>query len=305
MRRWTSLLVRVTVSALQYCRITQFHSAKDEDKRTGLSGHDVAAAVAIRERNLKERAQEVQGTREDTANDADVESDDEEHARLLKDSNAAAKIATTIASALDRTAQARAMSIDPLAPSSAFDETLRDRLREGRQKRKGDITAVREDEDEDDDGDEEEGAAAAREEGTSRGDERQLERNWRAPAGKRIAVPVRIEPKVYFAAERTFFVSRLVFLALSALFRRRLTDFAYMCRNGCTLASTSAQSRRHSLTSSRRATRWGSSAHGSSLRSPSSPSRTLRSSLCIARRASASVVLRVCTMTSMVRRCCQ
>ncbi|KAI0787484.1 SPX-domain-containing protein [Fomes fomentarius] len=179
--------------------------AKDEDKRTGLSGHDVAAAVAIRERNLKERAQEVQRTREDTANDADVESDDEEHARLLKDSNAAAKIATTIASALDRTAQARAMSIDPLAPSSAFDETLRDRLREGAQRRKGDSTAVRENEDEDDDEDEEDGAAAAREEGTSRGDERQLERNWRAPAGKRIAVPVRIEPKVYFAAERTFF----------------------------------------------------------------------------------------------------
>ena len=34
-----------------------------------------------------------------------------------------------------------------------------------------------------------------------------LERNWRAPAGKRIAVPVRVEPKVYFAVERTFFVS--------------------------------------------------------------------------------------------------
>jgi len=31
-----------------------------------------------------------------------------------------------------------------------------------------------------------------------------LERTWRAPQGKRIAVPVRIEPKVYFAAERTF-----------------------------------------------------------------------------------------------------
>jgi hypothetical protein len=27
---------------------------------------------------------------------------------------------------------------------------------------------------------------------------------FRAPAGKRIAVPVRIEPKVVFAAERTF-----------------------------------------------------------------------------------------------------
>ncbi len=29
----------------------------------------------------------------------------------------------------------------------------------------------------------------------------------RAPPGKKIAIPVRIEPKVYFAAERTFLVS--------------------------------------------------------------------------------------------------
>ena len=47
--------------------------------------------------------------------------------------------------------------------------------------------------------------------GASRaGDDRVLERNWTAPAGKRIAVPVRIEPKVYFASERTFLVSLLL-----------------------------------------------------------------------------------------------
>ncbi|KNZ81814.1 Vacuolar transporter chaperone 4 [Termitomyces sp. J132] len=35
-------------------------------------------------------------------------------------------------------------------------------------------------------------------------DDRILSRDWSAPVGKKIAIPVRIEPKVYFAAERTF-----------------------------------------------------------------------------------------------------
>ncbi|KAI0749737.1 SPX-domain-containing protein [Daedaleopsis nitida] len=185
--------------------------ARDEHMRTGLSGQEVAEAAAIREKNLKERAQEDQRmAREDPADDADVDSDAEETAPMLKNSNAAAKVASTIASALENTAQARAMSIDPLAPSSAFDETLRDRLREDAVKRNGDAGSATvddaDDEDEEDRDDEERARIArARGEGTSRGDERVLERNWSAPAGKRIAVPVRIEPKVYFAAERTFF----------------------------------------------------------------------------------------------------
>jgi len=46
-------------------------------------------------------------------------------------------------------------------------------------------------------------------------DDRILERNVRAPAGKRISIPVRIEPKVYFAAERTFlkWLSNAVFIS--------------------------------------------------------------------------------------------
>lgn len=100
--------------------------------------------------------------------------------------------------------QGRALSIDPLAPSSAFDETLRDRLREEqRQKKSEDAVDDNDDEDEDED----EGAnGTSRREG-SPGDDRVLERRWTAPPGKRIAVPVRVEPKVYFAAERTFLVS--------------------------------------------------------------------------------------------------
>ena len=168
--------------------------------------------MAIREKNLKERAQESE--REQNTHEADAESDAEETSPLPKrgrDTERNAHVANTIASALESTAQVRAMSIDPLAPSSAFDETLRDRLREDAARR-NDEEAVDDDDDEDGDGDEESGRAraASRGEGTSRGDERLLERNWSAPTGKRIAVPVRIEPKVYFAAERTFFVSALL-----------------------------------------------------------------------------------------------
>ena len=84
--------------------------------------------------------------------DADVESDGEgedatETTALLsaKRERRQAATAKAIASALDHTAQARAMSIDPLTPSSAFDETLRDRLRG--QRAEGEAV---EDEDEDD-----------------------------------------------------------------------------------------------------------------------------------------------------------
>lgn len=93
----------------------------------------------------------------------------------------------------------RNLSIDPLKPSSAFDETLRDRLREDVKRKRAQLDAI-----EDDDEDEEQVGPSAR---ATRDAERLLERNFRAPVGKKIAVPVRIEPKVYFATERTFLVS--------------------------------------------------------------------------------------------------
>ena len=202
------------------------YTAKDEDKRTGLSNQQVAAAVAIREKNLKERAQETAVTRDElqqAEHDADVESDGEDEdatettALLSKRERRQAATAKAIASALDQTAKARAMSIDPLAPSSAFDETLRDRLRGQRQEG----SAVEDEEEDEEGGDEErrlvrtpaqralgEGPSNGNGNGVSgSGEDRVLDRSWRAPPGKRIAVPVRIEPKVYFAVERTFFVS--------------------------------------------------------------------------------------------------
>ena len=103
----------------------------------------------------------------------------------------------------------RTLSIDPLAPASAFDETFKDRLRAQETRRR---QAAREgDADED-----------ADEPGAAQGDDRILVRDFSAPAGKRVAIPVRIEPKVYFATERTFLVrpsshSRLALPILSLL----------------------------------------------------------------------------------------
>ncbi|KAH9856656.1 SPX-domain-containing protein [Lenzites betulinus] len=214
--------------------------AKDEGKRTGLSGHEVAAAVAIREKNLKERAthpiaasapaRSAMPVRPTTAeSDAEDEDEDEadERSPFLKKARAQGD-GNLVAAALSGTAQVRAMSIDPLATSSVFDETLRDRLREehaqrrgrtrdgpalGNGNRNGEMDAHAEDEDEWDDDEEDDARSPSGSRSRTRRPEdaarvvgdRILERHWRAPAGKRIAVPVRIEPKVYFAAERTFF----------------------------------------------------------------------------------------------------
>lgn len=145
---------------------------------------------------------------EDAGEDADDE-DADERTPFLKARRAVGK-------ALREDAQTqRALSIDPLAPSSAFDETLRDRLREDVERRKKANGVQNEeavDEDDEDDEEDEDDEDARVQEGMSqvnrarRQSERLLERNWRAPPGKMIAVPVRVEPKVYFATERTFLV---------------------------------------------------------------------------------------------------
>jgi len=154
--------------------------ARDEDKRIGISGEDVKAAIAHREQMLKERR----------------ESDVRGEAPALDDGGMAymkQKRASELSHGKPRT-----LSIDPLALSSKFDETLKDRLRgehEARERARTQGNA--------------ESAIAEGDEGGSGnedvlGDDRILSRDWTAPAGRKIAIPVRIEPKVYFAAERTF-----------------------------------------------------------------------------------------------------
>lgn len=90
----------------------------------------------------------------------------------------------------------RGLGVDPLQPSNKFDSNvsaldakLHDAAKRGRRQSEED-----EDEDEDEEADEE------REEP----DAIVYTSEFQAPAGKRIAIPVRIEPKVIFATERTF-----------------------------------------------------------------------------------------------------
>jgi len=130
-----------------------------------------------------------------------------------------------------------------LAPSQAFDETLKNRLElaqvreddrrrfqeeqpsssssprftrssnRSRYGRRNDQTEDNEDDNRPADEIEEEAALGIPK--MSYADDRIVERNVRAPAGKRISIPVRIEPKVYFAAERTFlkWLSNAVFIS--------------------------------------------------------------------------------------------
>lgn len=179
--------------------------AKDEDKRTGLTGIQIAEVIKYREEMLKTRRESEarsfdsrgkmkareKGIEDDDA-DADADDDDEEDERtpFLKTKKNKAELIGAISIP-------KKLPIDPLVPSSAFDETLRDRLRQEKQELQAQNSSY-ENEDEDE-------ADEARQ--SSATDDRVLARDVQAPAGKIIAVPVRVEPKVYFAAERTFLVS--------------------------------------------------------------------------------------------------
>ena len=173
-------------------------AARDEGGRTGLVGHEaqVREAIAWRERMLSQAQKDgrsVSPTKSVNAREAakakakapamvpELDGDDGGAADSDEEDSANGDERTPfLRSRKGRTLsqdmgqKARAMSIDPLAPSTAFDETLRNRLRRETQAR-----ASSEDTDE-------------TAETGHRGDERVLERNWRAPAGKKIAVPVRI-----------------------------------------------------------------------------------------------------------------
>lgn len=181
--------------------------AKDEDRRTGLPHEDVAAAIAFREQSLKKR--DVSVPAEGSSTDVDADADDadvnDERTPLLKARPASGNYSHSQLQRV-RPENRRTVSIDPLAPSSAFDERLRERLqaRENVPPRaqNGGVRDAEED-------------AVGLDEENLREEERLLVRDWTAPSGKRIAVPVRIEPKVYFANERTF----LVRLCLILFFR--------------------------------------------------------------------------------------
>jgi hypothetical protein len=159
-------------------------AAHDEDKRTGLTGHEheVREAIAWRQKMLREQpsssktSSKAKAKSRDFAtgqSDAEDEASGDERTPFLKSRRAK--------EAKAEEKKRRVMSIDPLAPSTAFDETLRERLQKE--------TRAQEEQEQPQ---------------PQNVDDRILERNWRAPPGKHIAVPVRVEPKVYFALERTF-----------------------------------------------------------------------------------------------------
>lgn len=171
--------------------------SKNEGQRTGLSGVEVEEAIAYREKMLKERKEEEESQAQTPANGAtsnngglNVALDDQPGEGS---STGAKRRHRRWPSGGD--VKGRTLSIDPLAPSTAFDETLKNKLHETQTR-----TPRRPSEEQA--GDNQNGDLN----GLASGDDRIMVRDWTAPAGKRISVPIRIEPKVYFAAERTFLV---------------------------------------------------------------------------------------------------
>lgn len=148
--------------------------AKDEGKRAGLDNAQASAAVEYRKKMLKEKEREVE------------------------DSGKLQRVPEASSSNNAPESRSRTLTINPLAPSSAFDESLKKHLRRA----KGETRSSPDPTSPADEGVEEQGPAPD--------EERVMSRDWAAPTGKRIAVPVRIEPKVYFATERTFLVSSLL-----------------------------------------------------------------------------------------------
>ena len=239
--------------------------ARDEGARIGLGSAQAADAIAFREKQLKERAQHAGPSRARSS----------EILPVLQ--------APPTTPAPRQPLRMRTLSIDPLAPSSTFDERFKARL-----------DAVKHANEE---AEAAEAQANARGDGT--GDDRILTREWSAPPGKRIAIPVRIEPKVYFATERTF----LVRIKLSP-FRPLSISLICFCRAGYTSPYTSGRLQRRCSTLSLRTTNADCSAPRCLHLLRCSLLFTLLASLCTARGTCDDGAPRVSTTTSMVRPSC-
>ncbi|KZT40026.1 SPX-domain-containing protein [Sistotremastrum suecicum HHB10207 ss-3] len=173
--------------------------ARNEETRAGLTKEAYAEAVAFREKTRLE--EEASGssrgsvTKDKKRSEEAVKSDDEDEADertpfLHKPAHPAPK--------------PRTLSINPLAPASVFDETFKNQLDQAhftpgsREHPRGVIEDDQEEHphmrvDDNDDEDDDYGPGVP-----------VMSRDWHAAPGKRISVPVRIEPKVFFASERTF-----------------------------------------------------------------------------------------------------
>jgi vacuolar transporter chaperone complex subunit 4 len=169
--------------------------ARDEDKIAGLDPAAATEAISYREIFLQQKAHEDEEKKKRNAAtreyEEDASSDDERTAFLKR------RKSSVTAASRPRT---RTLSIDPLTPASFFDKRFKSSIFRGRQEPDSGSAPLNEAEEPHDD-DEPLDPDLSTQHG-----EIQYLREWRAQDGKKIAVPVRIEPKVYFAAERTFLV---------------------------------------------------------------------------------------------------
>jgi hypothetical protein len=163
------------------------HAANDEARRLGLppDAHSQAeAAKLFRENKLREEAEHARANGEDPEQDP---------ARRASVSQPGKKYGPRL-------------DIDPLQPSSSFDKKLalldpKSMQKLFKAKDSQNRSKYGDDEDEDEE-----------EEATANYDPNHVEytRQFNAPEGKRIATLVRIEPKVFFANERTFLKVSLI-----------------------------------------------------------------------------------------------
>ncbi len=170
----------------------QLLPAKDERKRMGLSGAEIEEAIAYREDMLKKQGRAKEADRKQEANNGETINTDTVSAGQQKWSVNGSSQADSLT--------IEALSINPLTPASAFDETFKSKLTNVREAKKKRVTETASNAGLNDNQEQSYGTTARD------SDDRVVSRDWRAPPGKRISVPVRIEPKVYFAAERTFLV---------------------------------------------------------------------------------------------------
>lgn len=168
------------------------HIAPNENKITGLDPEAAAAAISHRESFLRQKAEEdekkkkVGQPKPVTSRDGDNTDEEDGRTPFLRTKRAS----------MPTGERPRNLSIYPLTPSSQFDKNFKSKLNQGHDEAVAPSETRSEEQ--------ENGATPGP--ASSHQNEIEYVREWRAQDGKRIAVPVRIEPKVYFAAERTFLV---------------------------------------------------------------------------------------------------
>lgn len=210
------------------------HKAKNEEDHLRLPSDVAAQARAAREHREKYIRDEAARQVGITHGEAQAQAEDE------AESSAAVSSSRPARQSRNQQQYDASLRIDPLASSDRFDKNMQllddksmKKLQEAAKDRRED--QVEEGEEEEEEDDEEEGDS-----------ERVIYVDqFRAPPGKKIAIPVRVEPKVVFAAERTFLKvnDSLYFLLLLFLLTQTcsgliLQSCSRQCLSVCSILST-------------------------------------------------------------------